>query len=140
MTDHDITIPTKRKDLSLAELGQLVPGPGILMPDIARRAWVAHHAAQNGNWKLAAYMLRQLTHRLTMIQVSRPNLDESIQQFTDGPLARLVAAVTAADLTAFDAAMDAVVIATNAYHVKHNHPEIVWRVPSTPPEEFELTP
>jgi hypothetical protein len=56
----DIKAKTKHGELTLDEIGSLMPGMSEPMAAIGQRYQTTSHAARDGNWLLAAYQLRAI--------------------------------------------------------------------------------
>lgn len=130
----------RKVELTLDQLVDLQPGLGRLMPEVGRRYWILYYAAQGGNWPLAAYQLRQLRHLFRIGATTRPKMAKHLEAYAQGTFDRLEAAIEAADWPAFERAFQAGIESANRFHEVTGHPEIRWRLPKTPPEEFDLGP
>lgn len=131
---------SRHVDLSLDQLVELQPGLGRLMPEVGRRNWILYYAAQGGNWELAHYQWRQLTNLFKMGAVLRPKQAKNLQAFQNGSMRPIEAAILARDWTAFDQAFREGIDSANRFHALTGYTEIRWRLPQSPPEEFDLGP
>ncbi len=130
---------TKHTELTLDQIATLQPGLGHLMPQVSERYWIAYYAAHGGNWTLAAYQLNELLGLLRQGALTRPQYDQQLSTFERVHVAALVRAIEARDLTAFDEAFQKATDAANMYHRALGHPEIIWRLPTHPPQHLDLS-
>jgi hypothetical protein len=126
--------------LELDELTRLQPGLARLMPEISNRFWRAAYAARAGNWPLAAWQLREMNKLFRFGTVTRPKYTHDIEAFIHDEVQPLVAAIDAADLVAFEAALAESVDAINEYHRRWDKGFIVWKLPESAPPDLDLTP
>jgi hypothetical protein len=129
---------SRHVELTIDQLVELQPGLGRLMPEVGRRYWVLFYAARGGNWALAVHQLRQIQHLFVVGATTRPKMAKHLQAFAQGTLAGLQQALDAHDWPAFDRLYREGVDSANRYHVAVQHPEIRWRLPTTPPEDLDL--
>lgn len=131
---------TKHTSLTLDEIASMQPGLGRLMPEVAQRYHIAYYAANGGNWRLAAYQLRELAGLLRLGAVTRPMYETQLTAFDRVHLTALLEAVASHDFQTFERAFAQATEMANGYHQATGHPEIVWRLPQSPPEHLELGP
>jgi hypothetical protein len=131
---------TKHGEFTLDQIAALLPGLGVLMPQISRRFWILYYAAQGGNWELAQYQLEQLRYLLHVGATTRPKQAERLNAFSQGPLGHVEEAITQRDWATFEQAFQRAAKGANAMHKATGHPEIQWTLPPNPPEELELGP
>ncbi len=131
-----IRVRTRHAELNLEEIASLLPGTGEVMASVARSFGSAWHAADRGNWELAAYFVRRVRSQLRALAVVRPRYREPIQAFQEEALTPLLDAIGRLDRAAFDLAYDAAVERADQYHAETGHPYIRWRRPPHPPETF----
>ncbi len=131
---------SRHVELSIDQLVELQPGLGRLMPEIGRRYWVLFYAARHGNWELAGYQLRQVTHLMRMGATTRPKMAKHLEAFQHATLDALSAAVAARDWETFEKQYHEGVASANRFHEATNHPEIRWRLPEEPPADLDLGP
>lgn len=129
----------KHGELTVDDLASLTPGLGALMPVISQRYWILYHAAQGGNWGLAAYQLSQIRHLLSVGATTRPKMARYLKAFIQGHLEAIRQAVEAQDLERFERAHRKGADAANTYHRETGHPEVVWQLPPDPPAHLRLT-
>jgi hypothetical protein len=132
--------PKNPERLELEALTALQPGFARLMPEIGTRMWKAYHAGRAQNWELATWQLREMRKLFRLGNVTRPKYEANVEAYIDEDLGPLLAACAAADLAAFEAAFAEAVEAANEYHRRWNKGFLVWKVPSTPPEDLVLEP
>jgi hypothetical protein len=116
------------------DLAQALPGTGEIMASVGRCFGEAWHAAQAGNFDLAAYFVRRTRSLLRKLLVVRPKYTEQVTEFDRDHMEAVHQALMAKDLSAFTAAYDRAVDRANFYHVDTGHPYIVWRTPDEPPD------
>lgn len=116
------------------DLAQLLPGTGEIMASVGRCFGESWHAAQAGNYDLAAYFVRRTRSLLRKLLAVRPKYTDQVTEFDREHLEAVYQALMAKDLSAFTAAYDRAVDRANFYHVDTGHPYIVWRAPDEPPD------
>jgi hypothetical protein len=119
---------------SLEELAQALPGTGEIMASVGRCFGQSWHAAQAGNYDLAAYFVRRTRSLLRKLIVVRPKYTEQVTEFDRDHMESVYQALMARDLAAFSSAYERAVERANFYHVDTGHPYIVWRTPEEPPD------
>ena len=117
-----------------ADLAEALPGTGEIMASVGRCFGESWHAAQAGNYDLAAYFLRRTRSLLRKLLVVRPKYTEQVTEFDRDHLEAVYQALMAKDLSAFGAAYERAVDRANFYHVDTGHPYIVWHAPDDPPD------
>lgn len=136
--DKSIIVHTKHGDLSLEQIAELMPGLATLMRDVSDRCWIAYYAAKNGNWALAAYQLRATRKRFADGGLTRPKHKAMLESYTKQIIEPLLQHCEAHDFVAFEKTYNEGVALANQMHVATKHGEIVWKLPSHPPEHLEL--
>ncbi len=136
----EIVVNNGKRTMTLDELGRTQPGMDRLMAEIGQRAWRLYYAATAGNWPLAGYFCRTLSKQLAASAFVRPKYGESMSSFLDEDYAGVRRAVETRDGPAFQAAWTHMVERTNHWHEAFGKGYIVWRTPSTPPPDLDLTP
>ena len=136
--DHTHTVSNGKRDLTLDELARQQPGMDRLMAEVGPRVHRLFYAAQAGNWPLAAYFAKSAGKQLQLSVDSRPKYDPAMSDYLREDWAPVVAAIKAADLTAFDAAYARMVSRANELHVEFGKPFLVWQTPASPPEDLDL--
>lgn len=131
---------TRHTTLSLDQIAAMQPGLGRLMPEVSRRYHVAYYAAQGGNWRLAAYQLRELAGLLQLAAITRPKYETRLSAFERIHVAALLEAAGRHDLAGFEQEFHRATEVANTYHHETGHPEIVWRLPPSPPDHLDLAP
>ena len=112
----DIKAKTKHGELTLDEIGSLMPGMSELMAAMGQRYQTMYHAARDGNWLLAAYQLRAIRKLFTTSKLTRPKYAQAMDEFAERHLAPLARAIEAKDWTGFSAASAAAIAASDEYH------------------------
>ena len=111
-----------------------LPGTGEIMASVGRCFGGCWHAAQAGNYDLAAYFVRRTRGLLRGLVVVRPKYTEQVAEFDRDHLEGLYQALMSKDLPAFEKAYERTVERANFYHVDTGHPYIRWRTPDEPPD------
>jgi hypothetical protein len=133
-------VRTKHAELSLDEIGDALPGTGQTMASVSSCYAMCWHAADGGNWDLAAYYLRRTRSLLRGLVVTRPKYADQIRTYDAGVLEELYGALLARDRPAFDRLYQRATDEANAYHVETGHAYIRWARPPEPPEQgLDLT-
>lgn len=104
------------------------------MASVGRCFGQAWHAAQAGNYDLAAYFVRRTRSLLRKLIVVRPKYTEQVTEFDRDHMEAVYQALMAKDLSAFTKAYGSAVERANFYHVDTGHPYIDWRPPAEPPD------
>lgn len=136
--DNPIVARSKHGELTLDQIAGLQPGLATLMREISDRYWIAYHAAQGGNWALAAFQLRATRKRFADGALTRPKHKAMLEAFAAKILDPLLQQCAARDLAAFERTYRDGITLANRMHAAANHGEIVWKLPSRPPEHLEL--
>jgi len=131
---------TRHTELTLDQIAELQPGLADLMPAVGDRYWVAYYAASGGNWALARYQLRHLAMLLRRGAVTRPKHAANLIEYERTSIGPLFDAIEAKNFAAFERAYLGGIEVANDLHRQLGHPDIVWRLPATPPEQFALGP
>jgi hypothetical protein len=120
--------------LSPEQIADVLPGTGEIMASVGRCFGEAWHAAQAGNYDLAAYFVRRTRTLLRKLLLVRPKYTDQVTEFDRDHMEAVYQAVMAQDLTAFEAAYSRAVDRANFYHVDTGHPYINWGPPDLPPD------
>lgn len=126
-------VRTKDAELSLEEIGSLLPGTGQIMASVSTCFAMCWHAAAAGNWDLGAYYLRRVRSLLRGLSVTRPKYADRLRDY-DARLESLYRALLERNRVAFELLYEQAVDHANLNHVETGHPYIVWRRPPEPPE------
>jgi hypothetical protein len=129
------TVRTRHAELTLQDIAEALPGTGQVMASVSSCYAMCWHAADGGNWDLAAYYLRRTRSLLRGLAVTRPKYADQIRVYDTGILETLYQAVVARDRPAFDDRYQRAVDEANVYHVDTGHPYIRWVLPAVPPEQ-----
>ena len=127
-------VRTKDAELSLEEIGSLLPGTGEIMASVSTCFAMCWHAAVVESWDLSAYYLRRVRSLLRGLSLTRPKYADRLREF-DARLEHLYEALLEHDRVAFDRLYDLAVERANTNHVETGHPYIRWRRPPEPPEK-----
>jgi hypothetical protein len=137
---HVSRVRTKHAELALEDIAAALPGTGEIMASTSSCYAMCWHAADGGNWDLAAYYLRRTRSLLRGLAVTRPKYADQLRAYDEGILERLYEATLAGDRDDFERLYQAATDAANAYHVETGHPYIRWTRPAQPPERgLDLT-
>jgi hypothetical protein len=131
---------TKHGELTLDQLAELQPGLGTLMRDISDRYWILYYAADGGNWDLAAYQLRGLRSLYQKGATTRPKYAGMLESYSKKIFDPLEKHIAAKDFLAFGAVYQEGIELANQMHVASHHGEVIWKLPSNPPQHLKLTP
>jgi hypothetical protein len=140
MSDDANALPAKRAALTPEQIAELLPGTGEIMHEVGDIWWKCAYAGRAGNWALAAYFARRTRSLLRKLSVLRPKYADDIVDFEGATLAPVLASCERGDRAAFDRAIGDAIDRANELHVKWAHGYIKWKLPSEPPEEFDLRP
>lgn len=128
-------VRTKHAELTLEDIGSALPGTGEIMASVSTCYAMCWHAADGGNWDLAAYYLRRTRSLLRGLSVTRPKYAEQVREYDTDVLEPLYQAILVHDRPTFDALYQRAVDQANVYHVTTGHPYIRWVLPAEPPEK-----
>ena len=131
---------TRHGELTLDEIGSLMPGLGTLMPVISDRYGWMVHAARGGNWPLDRYQLRKVQHLFQVGKLTRPKWVKVIDRYVQESLEPIMEAIRARDLEKFEAQVQDAVDEANRLHQEYNYGYIVYRVPDDPPQHMATSP
>lgn len=67
-------------------LGDIQPGTGVLMQELARRFTALFYAARGGNWDLANYQLKEMREVIDINVVTRPTRKDALESFESSSL------------------------------------------------------
>lgn len=128
-------VRTKHAELSLEEIGSLLPGTGEIMASVSTCFGMCWHAAAGGNWDLGAYYLRRVRGLLRGLSVTRPKYADRLRDFDTAVLEQLYQALLERDRVAFERIYEEAVDRANANHAETGYPYVRWRRPPEPPEK-----
>ncbi len=131
---------TKHGELTVDEIGEMMPGGARLMDEFGRRYWALFYAARAGNWDLARYMARESEKLLAFMGTARPKYAADLEAFLKENLAPLSAAIEAHDWAAFESAYRRGIEASDVYHAKYKKGFLRFRLPDHPPEWLDFEP
>jgi hypothetical protein len=140
MTTQGTPQPPGSRVYTIEDLGRLQPGLGRLMPEIGTRTWKLYYAAKAGNWPLAEFQLGEIRGLMTTCAFTRPQYEENLRAFINDYLTRIKKAVDEKDFAAFESEFQSAVSEGNRYHEHWNKNYIVWKLPSAPPPDLDMTP
>jgi hypothetical protein len=136
----DIKAKTKHGELTLDEIGSLMPGMSEPMAAIGQRYQTTSHAAPDGNWLLAAYQLRAIRKLFGTSKRTRPKYAQAMDEFADRHLAPFARAIEAKDWAAFSTASEATVATSDEYQRTWGYGYILYRVSHDPGAQYRLVP
>ncbi len=134
MADEEQRIPTRHGEVTLSEIASLLPGAGDLMAVVSRNYGNLWHAAEGGNWELAAFYLRRTRALLRNLSITRPKYAAQLAEYDRDHLELVGQALLANDRAAFEAAYEKSVVRANELHVVTGYPYIRWSLPVDPPD------
>ncbi len=137
-TSDEPVARTKHTELTLDQIGALMPGLGSLMPIIADRFGWSYHAAKGGNWDLARYQLRKVRKLFGIGKTTRPKWIDTIDAYDAAFLQPMMRAIEAKSWEDFDAAAQAAVDETNRIHVEIGYGYIVYKLPDDGPPHMSV--
>ena len=138
--EKPVVARTKHGELTLDQIAELQPGLGTLMRDVSDRYWIAYYAAKGGNWELAAYQLRGVRSLFKKGVMTRPKYKGMLENYTKKILDPLEQQVAAKNFAEFEKTYRAGIDLANTMHKATDHPEIVWKLPPSPPQHLDLGP
>ena len=133
-------IQTKHGTMTLEQLAEMQPGMARLMDEYAQRFWTMYYAAKAGNWALAKYMHSEMMKFGKIVPVVRPKYAEGMAEFERDFMEPLLAAITASDWPAFEAAYRRAIAGSDTYHDRFAKPFLRFRLPPEPPPLLEMDP
>lgn len=136
----DRAIPTKHGAITLEQLAEMQPGMARLMAEYSERFWILYYAAKAGNWPLAKYEHSEMMKLGQIVPVVRPKYAEGMAEFEAAHMEPLLAAITASDWPAFEAAYRRAIDGSDRMHDKFAKPFIRFRLPPEAPPWIEFDP
>ena len=131
---------TKHGELSLDQIGRLMPGLGGLMPIISARFGWMYHAGKGGNWDLARYQLRKVRGLFGVGKTTRPKWIETIDAYDAAFLAPIGEAIESGSWDDFEDATQRAVNEANRIHGEIGYGYIEYRIPAEPPGHMSVDP
>jgi hypothetical protein len=139
MQDGGPVAHTRHGDLSLDQIGEMMPGMARLMVEVSDRYWIVYYAAQGGNWALARHEFNEMRKTLRMAGLVRPKYQESLARYEAEQLAPLEQTIRACDFASFDEAFRRGADVANERHREFGYECIEWTLPDAPPRHLRLT-
>jgi len=133
-------IPAKHGSFTLEQLAEMQPGMARLMAEYSDRFWILYYAAKAGNWPLAKYEHSEMMKLGKIVPVVRPKYAEGMAEFERDFMEPLLAAITAKDWNAFEAAYRRAIEGSDRMHDKYAKPFIRFRLPAEAPPWIEFDP
>jgi hypothetical protein len=127
-------------DEKLKTLGDIQPGLGTVMIEYANRFTTAYYAAKDGNWDLAAYMVKEMREIQEVGETTRPARAGALKAFEKSYLDTLDAAIKAKDFKKFATGFKGTVEGCNGCHAGQGFPYIKYQLPKTPPSPLVMKP
>ena len=137
--DHTHVVHNGKRDITINELALQQPGMDRLMAELGPRMHRLGYAGRAGNWRLADYFYKSVVKQLRLCGASRPKYADDIERYIVEDCDPVKAAIKSADVTAFETAFTAMVDRGNHYHDVYAKPYIRWVLPSSPPDDLDLT-
>lgn len=139
MNDHTHVVNNGKREVTIDELAQWQPGMDRLMAELGPRMHRLGYAGRAQNWALAAYYHRSVVKQLRLCAAARPRYADDIAGYIDAECERLREAIVAKDVGGFEAAYAELVDRGNHFHEVYNYGYIKWVLPSSPPDDLDLT-
>jgi mono/diheme cytochrome c family protein len=124
----------------LKALAGIQPGLGTVMMEYSARWTNAYYAAKDGNWELAAYMIKEQLEIQEVGEATRPARAGALKAFETAYLGKIDDAIKAKDFAKYEAAFKAGVKGCNGCHASAGFPFIEYQLPSAPPAPLKFTP
>lgn len=140
MAENEMKFDTGKSVLSADELAMVQPGMAEIMPLIGARIWKCYYAGKAKNKQLAKFQLKESVNLMEKGVVLRPKYTDNMYKFIEEEVAALQKVIDDENWDAFEEAFQAMVDAGNAYHEVYDKGFLVWKVPSDPPPDLDLTP
>jgi len=137
-THHTHVVHNGKRELTIDELARMQPGMDRLMAEVGPRLHRCYHAAQVGNWPLAAYFAKSAAKQLALCVESRPKYDPEMSDYLRDDFAPVTAAIKAQDPAAFEPAWTRMVDRANELHAFFGKPYLGWKTPEDPPDDLDL--
>ncbi len=131
---------TKHGELTLDQIAELQPGLGQLMPLMSERYWICYYAAKGGNWALATYQLNGLRSLFKKANTTRPKYKAMLESYAKAILDPLALHIEVKNFAEFEKCYLQGIELANKMHGSTDHPELIWKLPSTPPQHLEMGP
>lgn len=140
MAENEIKFDTGKSVLSADELAMVQPGMAEIMPLIGARIWKCYYAGKARNKPLARFQLKESVNLMEKGVVLRPKYTDNMYKFIEEEVAALQKVIDDENWDAFEETFQAMVDAGNAYHEVYDKGFLVWKVPSEPPPDLDVTP
>lgn len=120
-------------------LGDIQPGTGVLMQELARRFTGLFYAARAGNWDLANYQLKEMREVIDVNVVTRPKRKDALESFEASSLGSeenpeagtLQDAVNQKSFLAFKQSFKSAIDGCNGCHQASGFSFIKYRLPKS---------
>lgn len=119
-------------DEKFDKLANIQPGLGTVMIEYSDRFGNIYHAAQAGNWGMAAYQLKEMVEIQEVGETTRPARAGALRGMESGALKPLATDIVNQDLNAFNADFKTATAFCNGCHQAAGFGYIVYTVPSQP--------
>ena len=129
-----MVITTKHGKMTLDQLAEIQPGLGTVMIEYGKRFYRMKVAAEEGNWDLAKYQLKEAREIQEVGETTRPANAEKLKNFENNYLDPIEKAIEAKDWNAFEKAYNDAIAGCNGCHAATGHAYIKYELPSTPPD------
>jgi hypothetical protein len=139
MTEHTHTVNNGKRAMTIDQLAESQPGMDRLMAEVGPRMHRLYYAASAGNWRLATYFFNSVIKQLRLAAFSRPKYEAEMAAYIDNDCEPVRLALKERDSAGFATAYAAMVDRGNHYHDVFGKPYIVWKTPTSPPEDLDLT-
>ncbi len=136
LTDSDWLKGTTEQQLKT--LADIMPGLGTVMIEYGNRMTNAYYSAQEGNWDLAAYMIKEAREIQEVGETTRPARAQALKAFEQSYLDPLDKAIKAKGLNDFKKAFNDAVQGCNGCHASEGFPYIKYVLPKQPPAPLSM--
>ena len=124
----------------VATLRGQAPGLARLMPEVGVRFTKCAYAARAGSFDNAAWQLREGVKLLRLCALNRPKYAPDIDEYLEGWVRPLTAAIGERDGVAFEEAFQRAVDRGNEYHDQWGKGHIQWVLPDEAPLDIRFIP
>lgn len=139
-SDHDHEFSVKGGEISLSDLGHLLPGMADIMPLVGERIWKCYYAGKAHNKALAKFQLHEAVVLMEKGSILRPKYADDMEKFIGDSVASVSKAIESEDWDAFESAYETMIEAANANHELYDKPYLRWKMPDMPPPDLDFTP
>ncbi len=129
---------TGTTEQQLKTLAKIMPGLGTVMIEYGNRMTNAYYSAQEGNWDLAAYMIKEAREIQEVGETTRPARAQALKAFEQSYLDPLDNTIKAKEFKAFKKAFDDAVEGCNGCHASQGFSYIKYVLPKQIPTMLSM--